>query len=216
MTVVLVALLLFIVAIGFCGGIIAMRLLDRTPSVSLSERPFTWLIVLGTGGHYFEMRRLLSQMRRALEGEKSRSIRDRRVFVAAQEDVAKISIARDDRFDDTLVPITRARQVHQSYLSSIVSTLYAVGLALRIVYVERPDLVLCNGPGTCVPLCIAAFLLNMLLGRHTKIVYVESIARVTSLSLSGKILYPICDMFVLTWPHLLKKYPRAVYLGRLL
>ena len=41
----------------------------------------------------------------------------------------------------------------------------------------------------------------------------ESIARVKSLSLSGKLLYPIADKFMVQWPDLLAKYPRARYIG---
>lgn len=36
--------------------------------------------------------------------------------------------------------------------------------------------------------------------KHTRIIYVESFARVTSLSLSGKLLRPFVDTFVVQWP----------------
>lgn len=36
--------------------------------------------------------------------------------------------------------------------------------------------------------------------RYTKIVYVESFARVKSLSLTGKLLRPLVDTFVVQWP----------------
>lgn len=38
--------------------------------------------------------------------------------------------------------------------------------------------------------------------RYTKIIYVESFARVTSLSLSAKLLRPFVDSFVVQWPQL--------------
>ncbi|KAJ8305923.1 hypothetical protein KUTeg_016468 [Tegillarca granosa] len=53
--------------------------------------------------------------------------------------------------------------------------------------------VLCNGPGTCIPVCLIAFLFKILKIFHTRIIYVESICRVETLSLSGKILYHIAD-----------------------
>jgi beta-1,4-N-acetylglucosaminyltransferase len=52
-------------------------------------------------------------------------------------------------------------------------------------------------------------------GKDVKIVYVESIARVESLSLSGKLLYRTADYFLVQWPQLKAKYPAAQYLGRL-
>ncbi len=47
----------------------------------------------------------------------------------------------------------------------------------------------------------------------TKIVYVESFARVNRLSLSGRIAYLIADRFVVQWPQLKTRYPKADYLA---
>lgn len=51
----------------------------------------------------------------------------------------------------------------------------------------------------------------------TRIVYVESIARVESLSLSGKVLYHtrMADAFFVQWPHLQQRFPRSMYRGSL-
>lgn len=49
--------------------------------------------------------------------------------------------------------------------------------------------------------------------KHIKIVYVESICRVKTMSLSGKIVYQIADRFVVQWSLLKEKYPRAKYMG---
>uniref|UniRef100_A0A8V0Z9K8 UDP-N-acetylglucosamine transferase subunit ALG14 n=1 Tax=Gallus gallus TaxID=9031 RepID=A0A8V0Z9K8_CHICK len=75
--------------------------------------------------------------------------------------------------------------------------------------------ILCNGPGTCVPVCISALLLGLLGMKRAIIVYVESICRVETLSLSGKILYYFSDYFIVQWPALKEKYPKSVYLGRI-
>ncbi len=52
---------------------------------------------------------------------------------------------------------------------------------------------------------------------QTRIVFIESIARVTTLSLSGKILYKarLADGFFVQWPKLATAYPRANFVGRL-
>uniref|UniRef100_A0A8V5GTE8 UDP-N-acetylglucosamine transferase subunit ALG14 n=1 Tax=Melopsittacus undulatus TaxID=13146 RepID=A0A8V5GTE8_MELUD len=75
--------------------------------------------------------------------------------------------------------------------------------------------ILCNGPGTCVPVCISALLLGLLGIKRAIIVYVESICRVETLSLSGKILYYFSDYFIVQWPDLKEKYPKSIYLGRI-
>jgi hypothetical protein len=48
---------------------------------------------------------------------------------------------------------------------------------------------------------------------HCSIVYVESFARVKSLSLSGHIMYYVADKFVVQWEGLCALYPRAIYAG---
>lgn len=52
-------------------------------------------------------------------------------------------------------------------------------------------------------------------GKDVRIIYVESAARVKTLSLTGKILYLIADRFFVQWPKLLEKYKYAEYIGRL-
>ncbi|KAJ9119101.1 hypothetical protein QFC22_003592 [Naganishia vaughanmartiniae] len=96
--------------------------------------------------------------------------------------------------------LPRARKVGQSYVSSIGTTLYSLAitfwkLAAKPILTRQshqiPDLLIVNGPGTCV----------MILGqRSPEIIYVESFARVTSLSLSGKILKNVVDRFIVQWP----------------
>lgn len=75
--------------------------------------------------------------------------------------------------------------------------------------------VLCNGPGTCVPLCLAGLLLGFLGIKKVFIVYIESICRVETLSLTGKILYLLSDYFFVQWSSLRDKYPKSVFLGRI-
>ena len=61
-------------------------------------------------------------------------------------------------------------------------------------------------------------MLCRLLGYSCKIVYVESIARVSKLSMSGVILYHtgLADAIFVQWPELQQKYPHSIYAGRLM
>lgn len=73
-----------------------------------------------------------------------------------------------DRLQFRLLRIPRARRVHQSYLTSPFSTLYSLAFCLWHIAIAPmlatsgrkvfADLVLLNGPGSCVPITIAAFL----------------------------------------------------------
>jgi len=55
-----------------------------------------------------------------------------------------------------------------------------------------------------------------LIGRNCMVVYVESIARVAKLSLSGWLLYSsgLADAIFVQWPELQAKYPHSIYAGR--
>jgi beta-1,4-N-acetylglucosaminyltransferase len=113
--------------------------------------------------------------------------------------------------------IVRSREVGQSWITSFFSTLLACVVAVPAVFRLKPDLVLCNGPGTCIPVCAIAFLYKMLGVNSCWIVYVESICRVETLSLSAKLLYwfHIANEVFVQWPELQEKYPRTKYIGLL-
>jgi len=76
---------------------------------------------------------------------------------------------------------------------------------------------LANGPGTCLPVCISAFILKWV--GYTPYCFIslsESYACVSHLSLTSRLLFPyFVNEFFVQWPALKQKYPKAVYSGRL-
>lgn len=117
-----------------------------------------------------------------------------------------------------IIAIPRSREVKQSYLTAIFSTIYATLSCIPHLLRIQPDLILTNGPGTCVPICLVAFWLKIFfINNSCKIVFIESFCRVKTLSLSGKILFWMSDMFVVQWRQLAEKYSdRVLFVGRLL
>jgi len=83
-----------------------------------------------------------------------------------------------------------------------------MGLAWKLLRRERPDLIVSTGAGVGV----AFLVLGSMLGIKT--VYIESLARIHELSLSGRLVYPFVDQFLVQWPELETKYSRASYHGR--
>ena len=83
-------------------------------------------------------------------------------------------------------------------------------LSLRVALQERPDVVLTTGAGVVVLFCLWSKLLG------AKIVYIESLAKVESPTLTARLLYPFADLFFVQWPQLISHFPKARYLGRLL
>ena len=48
---------------------------------------------------------------------------------------------------------------------------------------------------------------------NTKVIYLETFARVNDRSLTGRLVYPIADLFLVQWESLLEFYPKAKYVG---
>lgn len=79
--------------------------------------------------------------------------------------------------------------------------------SLYFYFKIRPDFVITTGTHTAVPMCYIA----KLFGR--KIIFIETIANTRTRTLSGKLVYPLADLFIVQWESLLEVYPRAVYGG---
>lgn len=79
--------------------------------------------------------------------------------------------------------------------------------ALRIIIKERPKVMITTGVLAIVPL---ALLMKLFGG---KLIYIESFAKVTSKTLSGKLLYRFADQFYVQWEEMLKLYPKAIFKG---
>jgi beta-1,4-N-acetylglucosaminyltransferase len=191
--------------------------------------PLRTLVILGSGGHTTE---LLTMTRKLSSGyydpifyckasTDTTSLDRLLTFVAAPAVAGGRGKGRtDDGRQDAknnngdvpvVYDIPRSREVGQSYLSSVLTTARAFGASLALVGRLAPDVILCNGPGTCIPICLAAFLFRLFGLRHSNIVFVESFCRVQSLSLTGKILYyTIADVFLVHWTQLHAKLPHSV------
>jgi beta-1,4-N-acetylglucosaminyltransferase len=173
------------------------------------------MIVIGSGGHTTEMMKLVSCL--------SESYSPRHYILADTDKMSadKVKAVEDKRVDHeehspsfTMTRVRRSREVMQSWSSTLITTFSASLSSLLLVFSSRPDLLLCNGPGTCVPVCFAAFLSTVIGWKKVAIVFVESICRVRTLSLSGRLLYHITDEFFVQWPPLAEQYPLARFIGR--
>ena len=79
--------------------------------------------------------------------------------------------------------------------------------SFRIFLKEQPDAVICTGVLAVLPVCLIAKIAGK------KLIYIESFAKVTSPTLSGKLLYRFADQFYVQWEQMLQIYPRAIFLG---
>ncbi|KAF8345879.1 glycosyltransferase family 1 protein [Amanita rubescens] len=179
-------------------------------------------VFLGSGGHTAEALTLVS----ALDFQRYKP----RTYVVSEGDILSVKKAADlekskhSEGQYRILVIPRARRVHQSLLTTPPSALLSLISCIYYVVVEplvakKPafaDLLLLNGPGTCFVLCIAVYMNKFLGLSASKIIYVESFARVKKLSLSGRLLLPLVDRFFVQWPQLLRDGGREEYHGQLI
>lgn len=77
----------------------------------------------------------------------------------------------------------------------------------QIMRKEKPDVVITTGALISFPFCLIGKL------SRKKVIFIESFARIYDKSLTGRLVYPFADVFIVQWESMLKCYPKAVYGG---
>jgi len=154
------------------------------------------------------------------EGWKSRLHREEGGKVKGKRDRTK----QTWDYSYTIWTIPRARKIHQSILTTPISglrTLLSILKHLRCAdgvprqVPPAPNIILANGPATSAIVIFASLILRILdlsnkSHAHTRIVFIESFARVKTLSLSAKCIGLFVDRLVVQWQGL--KSPRFLKL----
>ncbi len=79
--------------------------------------------------------------------------------------------------------------------------------SLKIFLKEKPDIIISTGADTTV----CTIFIAKLFGK--KIIYIESFCRPTKPSITGKLVYPIADLFIYQWKEMEKYYPKGKFGG---
>jgi UDP-N-acetylglucosamine:LPS N-acetylglucosamine transferase len=79
--------------------------------------------------------------------------------------------------------------------------------SLNIYIKEKPDVIICTGVLAMIPMCLLMKVFKK------KMIYIESFAKVTSPTQTGKLLYKYADQFYVQWESMKEFYPNAIYLG---
>lgn len=80
-------------------------------------------------------------------------------------------------------------------------------LAWKVLLKEKPDLIVSSGAAVAVPF----FYLGKLFGAKT--IYIEVFDRIDKPTLTGKLVYPVTDRFIVQWEEMKQVYPKAINLG---
>lgn len=110
---------------------------------------------------------------------------------------------------DEMKKSTKVRTVPDLVRRNPFSWVAVVAGCCHAAVVERPDVVISTGAGAVVFFCVFAKLLG------AKLIFLESMAKVTRPTWTARVLYPFADLFMVQWPGLLKFFPKAKFLGRL-
>lgn len=110
-----------------------------------------------------------------------------------------------------VLPVIPPRLLPQdSRVMSILRTLVTLVLSFIYLLLFRPKVVISCGTGITVPVFYAARSMGI------KTVFIESMSRVESLSMTGRILLGKTDLFIVQWPGLAARISGATYGGQLL
>lgn len=89
-------------------------------------------------------------------------------------------------------------------------TLISAYMCLKIIHHYKPKYVISTGAAVG---CLCCFW-GKLFG--AKVIWIDSIANIKKLSLSGRMIRPFADLILSQWPEVAKKYPKVEYAGELI
>ena len=76
---------------------------------------------------------------------------------------------------------------------------------------EKPEVIITTGSLPIAIVCVEAKILL-----RSKIIWIDSIAQLDDLSMSGKLMLKYADVLITQWPEVAERYEKAEYVGELL
>lgn len=119
-----------------------------------------------------------------------------RFWVTFDKQDAK-SILKDERMYPCYYPTNR----------NIKNLIRNIGVAWKVFRKEKPDVIISSGAAVAVPF----FYLGKLFGK--KLIYIEVFDRIDKPTMTGKMVYPIVDKFIVQWEEQKEVYKKAINLG---
>ncbi len=81
---------------------------------------------------------------------------------------------------------------------------------IKVVLKERPDVVISTGAAPGFLICITAKMVG------SKIIWIDSIANIQQLSMSGQLIRPFSNLILTQWPEVARKYKNVEYVGAII
>jgi len=155
------------------------------------------LVVLGMGGHTAQVLHLLQLVGDNYGYE----------YVAGHDD--KTSVSKIKKTGKTYL-IRNPRLMKDKSLFRVFFNMFPTTIdAWKIISQSKPEVIIGAGPAICIPLFWIAKL------RGVKTIFIESWVRICHKSQTGKLVYPVSDLFFVQWRSMKQKYPKSIFAGRL-
>jgi beta-1,4-N-acetylglucosaminyltransferase len=146
------------------------------------------MIVCSSGGHFYQMY-LLKDFWENFE----------RVWVTFPANDTKILLKGEK--------IIWAHHPTNRHIPNLIKNFF---LARKVLIEECPSVIVSTGAGVCVPFIYVASLMGI------KTIYVESLTRITTTSLSGRMISPVVNRLFVQWPELARKVTKAKFEGQVI
>ena len=113
----------------------------------------------------------------------------------------------EDKYEGRVSYLPYGTRSH--FITYIFKYLYLIIKTFFLYIKIRQQVIVTTGTHTAGPMCY----LGKLFG--SKIIYIETYANINRKTATGKLIYPIADLFIVQWEEMLKIYPKAVYGGQI-
>ena len=159
-----------------------------------TRRPLKLVVGASAGGHANELIRLLDVAERGLWPV------DVAAYVTTMDITAKAFTRRG----------RPAHVIGEGDRKKPLRSVAVLARALRLAIVLRPDVIVTTGSMPLALFSICAKLLG------ARVVWIDSVAQIDELSLSGRVMRHVADLCLAQWPEVAAKYPNVEYAGELL
>lgn len=148
-------------------------------------------LISSTGGHWTQLSELISEIKKTTGDKDLTIITEKNKVTEARKDIT--FLLQQDRKNKLFILIF----------------MWNILLSIKYVFTHKPDFVISTGAGVVLPYLLFAKIAG------SKIIYIESFAKTTTPTITGRIVYRFADEFFVQWPSMLGVYPKAKYRGSL-
>ena len=113
----------------------------------------------------------------------------------------------EDRFEGKVSYLPYGTRSH--LFKYIFIYFYLIIKNIFLYFKIRPKVIVTTGTHTAGPMCY----LGKIFG--SKVIYIETYANINKKTATGRLIYPIADLFIVQWEEMLDIYPKAVYGGQI-